>query len=63
MLRYRTEAEYECWRQRCPIASFTRRLVDSGVIDQEEIGRIATEIMHETDEAVAFAKSIPFRDP
>lgn len=60
---YRTEAEFELWRERCPLQTFTRRLQDSAVLTDVELERATAAITNEIDEAVRFAKSSPFPDP
>jgi pyruvate dehydrogenase E1 component alpha subunit len=62
-LGYRTEAEYEQWRRRCPVDRFESYLTTVGVITSDESGKMRSEIDAEIAEAVAFAKSSPFPDP
>jgi pyruvate dehydrogenase E1 component alpha subunit len=59
---YRTEAEFESWRERCPLARLERVLIDGGVLDDAEGARLKREIETEIDEAFAFARSSPFPD-
>ena len=53
--RYRSKAEVETWKARCPIAAWQRRLAERGVaIDVDAIER---ELGAELDAAVAFAEA------
>jgi pyruvate dehydrogenase E1 component alpha subunit len=59
---YRTVEEYETWRQRDPLAICGKRLLDEGVLSQEEMRTEAERIHFEIDDAVAFAQTSPFPD-
>jgi pyruvate dehydrogenase E1 component alpha subunit len=59
---YRTKEEVEEWRGRDPIAVFSRRLIDEGVLGEEEIEKLDREEMATVDEAVKFADGSPFPD-
>jgi len=56
---YRTKEEVQQWRERDPIESFARRLVEAGYIDQEGIEEGDRRAIAEVDEAVEFAESSP----
>jgi len=60
---YRTEAEFEAWRARDPIALFSQRLLSAGVIDQPWIDTVDAEIGREIEAAFAFAETSPFPEP
>ncbi|MBI4505446.1 MAG: thiamine pyrophosphate-dependent dehydrogenase E1 component subunit alpha [Chloroflexi bacterium] len=62
-LGYRSEAEFEGWRQRCPVAHAERTLGARGALDEAEIARMHAAIAAEIDDAVAFAKTSPFPKP
>jgi pyruvate dehydrogenase E1 component alpha subunit len=59
---YRTKEEVEKWLGRDPIATFSKRLADEGVLGEEEAKRLDEEAMKAVDEAVEFADSSPFPD-
>jgi pyruvate dehydrogenase E1 component alpha subunit len=59
---YRTKEEVEDWRRRDPIAAFSRRLVEAGVISEQEVEEADREAMAAVDAAVAFADASPFPD-
>src|SRR4051794_29095538 len=59
---YRTKEEVEEWAKRDPIATFTKRLVDDGVISQEQIEKLDKDAIEAVDEAVKFADESPFPD-
>jgi len=60
---YRSEDEYEAWKQRDPVALYRNRLIKEGVADAQELDALADELNTILDEAVAFAKSSPFPNP
>ncbi|MFL5820711.1 MAG: pyruvate dehydrogenase (acetyl-transferring) E1 component subunit alpha [Solirubrobacteraceae bacterium] len=60
---YRTREQVEEWRRRDPIKVFASRLVEEGVIDEDERERLDREAVEEVDRAVEFADSSPFPSP
>jgi pyruvate dehydrogenase E1 component alpha subunit/2-oxoisovalerate dehydrogenase E1 component len=54
---YRTRAEVEEWKKRCPIETFTQRLRAEGLMSDSDLARIEREVAREIDEAVAFAEA------
>jgi pyruvate dehydrogenase E1 component alpha subunit len=60
---YRTKEQVEQWRRRDPIETFGRRLVEEGVLRQEEREQLDREAVEAVDEAVAFADGSPFPAP
>ena len=54
---YRTKAEVEEWKQRCPIATFTQKMKDQGILSDSDIETIDNDVTREIDEAVAFAET------
>ena len=60
---YRTKEQVEQWRRRDPIASFGRRLVEAGVLTDEDVERLDREATARVDEAVAFADASPHPSP
>jgi pyruvate dehydrogenase E1 component alpha subunit len=59
-LGYREEREYLKWKDRCPVASFEKKLVERGILDASVSERMRKDIEVEIEEAFAFAKSSPF---
>jgi pyruvate dehydrogenase E1 component alpha subunit len=59
---YRTKEEVEEWRERDPIKAFANRLVDEGVLSQEDVERFDERAIEAVDEAVRFADESPFPD-
>ena len=57
---YRTKEEVEEWRERDPIKAFADRLVDEGVLSQEDVERFDHEAIAVVDDAVKFADESPF---
>src|SRR4051812_35942823 len=56
---YRTKEEVQQWRERDPIESFARRLIEAGYVDQEGIEEGDRRAIAQVDEAVEFAESSP----
>ncbi|MBC7251150.1 MAG: pyruvate dehydrogenase (acetyl-transferring) E1 component subunit alpha [Anaerolineae bacterium] len=57
--RYRTREEIEAWKQKCPIKRFRARLIEEGILTEEEADRIEQEAYAAVDAAVAFAETSP----
>jgi pyruvate dehydrogenase E1 component alpha subunit len=57
---YRTKAEVEEWRQRDPINVFKGRLVDEGVISEQDAEKFDQKAIERIDAAVEFADNSPF---
>ena len=62
-LGYRSEAEFQAWRERCPIETFRARLVREGALTPAQDAALAAELAAEIDAAVRFAKESPFPGP
>lgn len=62
-LGYRTDEEIESWRQRDPVESWGRRLLEAGVLSKAERDAIDREIDERIEEAVEFARNSPWPDP
>jgi pyruvate dehydrogenase E1 component alpha subunit len=60
---YRPPEEVEAWLKREPIAPYRRRLVEQGVLTEEEADRIVAGVVKELDEAVEFARTSPLPVP
>lgn len=61
--KYRTEDEIQAWRQRDPIDSFERRLLEAELIDDETAEHIEQRAIAVAAEAVAFAEESADPDP
>ena len=59
---YRSKDEVEEWRGRDPIQVFGKRLVDEGVITQDQFEELDQKAIETVDEAVQFADQSPFPD-
>lgn len=61
--RYRKSDEVREWRKRDAIASFEDKLMDAGLVTEEELERIDQEIQAIVADAVQFADESPPPDP
>jgi pyruvate dehydrogenase E1 component alpha subunit len=59
---YRSKDEVEQWRVRDPVVTFPARLVEEGVLSEEDVERLDEEAVKAVDEAVKFADNSPFPD-
>ncbi|MEA2427626.1 MAG: pyruvate dehydrogenase component alpha subunit [Thermoleophilaceae bacterium] len=57
---YRSKDEVEEWRRRDPINSFKQRLVDEGVITDDDFEKLDAKAVGRVDEAVEFADDSPY---
>jgi pyruvate dehydrogenase E1 component alpha subunit len=55
--RYRSREEVTSWRSRDPIDTFSARLREAGVLDDEAVVQLEKEVSAEIDAAVAFAEA------
>lgn len=53
---YRTREEVERWKERCPVATCTRKLVAEKVLSEAEVENMAKAAQAEIDAAVEFAR-------
>jgi TPP-dependent pyruvate/acetoin dehydrogenase alpha subunit len=60
---YRTEAEYEEWKARDPVARLSAKLEAEGAISAEKVARITAEVETEIAAAMEFARSSPLPRP
>ena len=57
---YRAKDEEELWiHQKDPVKTFRKRILDEGVISEEDLQKIEAEIEQEIDDAVEYAKAAP----
>ena len=61
--KYRPKEEVEIWLQKDPIIRLQRRLLELGVLNQEQDEKIKTEAKGAVDEAVKFAIESPYPKP
>jgi len=59
-LGYRTENEFQEWKERCPIERLQERLLKEGVLCNQDIEDMMRNMEVEMEAAVAFAKESPF---
>ncbi len=60
---YRTPAEYEAWKVRCPVRRSEERLLAEKAATRAELDGWAAASLAEINDAVAFAKASPWPDP
>ena len=60
---YRTREQVAEWRRRDPIALWSARLIEAGVLDQTGVDQLDADAVAKVDEAVAFADASPFPTP
>lgn len=61
-LGYRSEAEYQKWKKKCPVLNHENDLLEANLLDKNQVDQMREKIHREFKEAVAFAKSSPFPD-
>lgn len=54
---YRSKAEVERWKQRCPIAGFSARAISAGWLTADVLAAIEAEVAREIEQAVEFAEA------
>ncbi|MFN2168879.1 MAG: thiamine pyrophosphate-dependent dehydrogenase E1 component subunit alpha, partial [Anaerolineae bacterium] len=59
---YRTKEEVARWRDRDPISTFPRRLVDEFGVDQADVDAVQQEVETEIAEIARFARESPWPD-
>ena len=59
---YRTTAEFEAWKQQCPIARLEQRLLADGRLSPDAAQELTRRLHDEIDAAMAFASESPFPD-
>jgi pyruvate dehydrogenase E1 component alpha subunit len=61
--RYRTKEEVNTWKEKCPIKSFKKHLVQNNISNKTEIDIIEKNVIQEIADAARFAKESPFPNP
>jgi TPP-dependent pyruvate/acetoin dehydrogenase alpha subunit len=59
---YRTEADFQAWKKRCPLARFESELRAQNELNDEQIAAMNKTIDAEIAEAFTYAKESPFPD-
>lgn len=59
-LGYRTEAEFEKWRRRCPVKMLSEYLLKNEILCNQDIEHMEHKLAAEIEDAVKFAKESPF---
>ena len=59
-LNYRSQEEYDAFKQKDPITSYQRSLLGQKILSKEQLENIKQEILEEIKIAFAFAKASPF---
>jgi TPP-dependent pyruvate/acetoin dehydrogenase alpha subunit len=59
---YRSESEFQEWKQRCPVKEYEQRLIQDGTLSAPEVAKMAAEVRRELEDAVAFAQHSPLPD-
>jgi pyruvate dehydrogenase E1 component alpha subunit len=60
---YRTQAEIDNWRARCPILRFKEVLTTSGIMSEDEVEAIDLAAQATIDRAAEEASTMPEPDP
>jgi pyruvate dehydrogenase E1 component alpha subunit len=60
---YRTEAEIESWKKKCPLIKFEKFVLEGGKIGKAELDRIVNETQAELEAAIEFARKGVLPDP
>jgi len=60
---YRSEEEYQQWKERDPIPRFEQQLVAAELLDREQISALEQSIQGEIEQAFVFAEESPFPEP
>ena len=59
-IAYRSKEEIEYWWKKCPVKRFRNKLLEMGVLTEEEIKEIEERVKKEIEEAVEFARKSPY---
>ena len=60
---YRSEAEFQEWKRRCPVAAYQARLLEEGLLTTAEIQAMTATVEEELADAFAFAQASPMPTP
>jgi TPP-dependent pyruvate/acetoin dehydrogenase alpha subunit len=59
----RPDEEVEAWKQKCPIASLERILLEDGMVSRQKLEEINSQVMQQIEDAVSYAVESPFPAP
>jgi len=59
---YRSKEEVEEWKMKCPIKRLRAKLLEEGILSDQEVMKIDMEVEHEIEEAARFAEESPWPD-
>ncbi len=62
-MTYRTEEEVASYRARDPIAQFRKRVLERGLVSEDELAEIDARVAQAIDEAVRYAEESPYPAP
>lgn len=62
-LGLRDQDELDAWIDRCPIKHFSEFLLNQGILSDEELHTMVSNVANEVDEAVRYAINSPYPDP
>lgn len=62
-LGYRTDDEFQEWKQRDPVETFKAKLLKESILQQKDVDSMTSELQREIEDAFAFAKASPFPEP
>lgn len=61
-LGYRTQEELDQWLQFCPVETYKQRLINSGIMDREQIAAVDVLNKRQVEEAFEYAQKSPLPD-
>jgi pyruvate dehydrogenase E1 component alpha subunit len=59
-LGYRSREEVKEWMQKCPVATYERYLLESGLLSESSVSKLKSEVSRDIDEAFRFARESSF---
>jgi len=59
----RPQEEIETWKEKCPIASFERILLESDIVSRQTLEEINSQVMQQVESAVSYALASPLPAP
>ncbi|MCM8769536.1 MAG: thiamine pyrophosphate-dependent enzyme [Candidatus Omnitrophica bacterium] len=60
---YRTREEEKFWRERDPIPNFSRKMIEQGILSQEEVTQLEEQVKQAIEEATEYAIDSPWPEP
>jgi TPP-dependent pyruvate/acetoin dehydrogenase alpha subunit len=59
----RPKEEIEAWKEKCPIVFLERRLIEAGIVTEQELAEINSQVMEQIEDAVRYAAESPLPKP